>query len=214
MVNFSQVMRYLLYVGVYSDCFCDVILDVFVLAEYSDSELEGFKAWFDLHSNNYTTLKQQCDKLASEKSFAWHQYGLMENDFKIKLKSKNSELEQANAKIQTLLASMEQLQSSNNEKDDKIGILISKVAKMETDSNKLKEEISKLSKDLDLLRNVASTSSTPVLNRCTTRARGKSSAKDKINVTVKKDLSAAQLTQSTKETKKVLPILFLSSAFS
>ncbi|XP_068308314.1 uncharacterized protein [Pyrus communis] len=170
--------------------------------EYSDSELEGFKAWFDLHSNNYTTLKQQCDKLGSEKSFAWHQYGLMEKDFKIKLKSKNSELEQANAKIQTLLASMEQLQSSNNEKDEKIGILISKVAKVETDSNKLKEEISKLSKDLDLLRNAASTSSTPVLNRCTTRARGKSSAKDKINVTVKKDFSAAQLTQSTKETKK------------
>ncbi|TQD97933.1 hypothetical protein C1H46_016458 [Malus baccata] len=170
--------------------------------EYSDGELEGFKSWFDLHSNNYTTLKQQCDTLASEKSFAWHQYDLMENDYKTKLKSKNSELEQANAKIQTLLASMEQLQSSNNEKDDKIGILISKVAKMETDSNKFKEEISKLSKDLDLLRNAASTSSTPVLNRCTTRARGKSSAKDKINVTVKKDLSAAQLTHSTKDTKK------------
>ncbi|XP_068314440.1 uncharacterized protein [Pyrus communis] len=166
--------------------------------EYSDSELEGFKAWFDLHSNKNTTLKQQCDKLASEKSFAWHQYDLMENDYKTKLKSKNSELEQANAKIQTLLASMEQLQSSSTEKDDKIGILISKVAKMETDSNNFKKEISKLSKELETLRNSTSTSSTPVLNRCTTRTRGKSS----VNVTVKKDSSAVQRPHSSKDTKK------------
>ncbi|CAN6582486.1 unnamed protein product [Malus baccata var. baccata] len=166
--------------------------------EYSDSELEGFKAWFDLHSNKNTTLKQQCDKLASEKSFAWHQYDLMENDYKTKLKSKNSELEQANAKIQTLLASMEQLQSSSNGKDDKIGILLSKVAKMEADSNKFKEEISKLSKELETLRNSTSTSSTPVLNRCTTRTRSKSS----VNVTVKKDSSAAQRPHPSKDTKK------------
>nr|XP_028962389.1 uncharacterized protein LOC114826414 [Malus domestica] len=122
----------------------------------------------------------------------------MENDYKTKLKSKNSELEQANAKIQTLLASMEQLQSSSNGKDDKIGILISKVAKMEADSNKFKEEISKLSKELETLRNSTSTSSTPVLNRCTTRTRGKSS----VNVTVKKDSSSAQRPHPSKDTKK------------
>ncbi|XP_008221258.1 PREDICTED: uncharacterized protein LOC103321246 [Prunus mume] len=222
--------------------------------EYTDSELEGFKGWFDLYNkfsdlkgggedgdkrisntkspkkskqekqrskqleDDLRRLKQQYDKLASEKSsevsallaekkFVWNQYKIMEENYTTKLRSKHSEVEQAEANIQNFLAHMEHLQSSNKEKDGKVAILISKIAKMESDSNKLKEEVSKLSTELDLLRKSTSASSTPLLNHCTagTRTyslRGNNSAKDRTNVTVKKDSSAAQLPDPIKDTRK------------
>lgn len=166
-------------------------------------------------------LQQEYDKLAlekktevsallSQKQFVWNQYNLLEKDCTSKLKSKQSEVDQADEKIQALLASMEQLQSSNKEKDDKI-------ASLETDFTKLKEENSKVLRELESLRKSASASATPVLNHCSagTRAynlRGKNSALDRSIVTVKKESSAAQLTDPLKNTKMVLllSILFVS----
>ncbi|PRQ27207.1 hypothetical protein RchiOBHm_Chr6g0302861 [Rosa chinensis] len=155
-------------------------------------------------------LQQEYDKLAlekktevsallSQKQFVWNQYNLLEKDYTSKLKSKQSEVDQADEKIQALLASMEQLQSSNKEKDDKI-------ASLETDFTKLKEENSKVLRELESLRKSASASVTPVLNHCSagTRAynlRGKNSALDRSIVTVKKESSAAQLTDPLKNTK-------------
>ncbi|KAK9946935.1 hypothetical protein M0R45_012374 [Rubus argutus] len=163
-------------------------------------------------------LQQEYDKLASEKKtevsallaekqFVWNQYNLLEKDYTGKLKSKQSEVEQANEKVQSLLASMEQLQSSNKEKDDKIALLTTEAAKKETDSSKLKEENSKLLKELELLRKSASASATSVLNHCsagtrTYNLRGKNSALDRSNVTVKKESSAARLPDPLKDIKK------------
>lgn len=175
-------------------------------------------------------LQQEYDKLASEKKtevsallaekqFVWNQYNLLEKDYTDKLKSKQSEVEQANEKVQSLLASMEQLQSSNKEKDDKVALLTTEAANKETDSTKLKKENSKLLKELELLRKSASSSATSVLNHCsagtrTYNLRGKNSSLDRSNVAVKKESSAAQLPDPLKDIKKVLllfnRILFIS----
>ncbi|KAM4122175.1 hypothetical protein ACB094_01G062800 [Castanea mollissima] len=162
-------------------------------------------------------LKYENEKLASEKSseisallaeknFVWNQYKILENDYTSKLKSKHSEVEQANEKVKKLLASMEQLQSLNDEKDETIARLKDKVNLMEADSNKLNEENLRLSKELELLKKSRSAPVTPVLNRCPAGARpclrDKNSSRDRSNVIVKKESSAAQAPGSAKDTEK------------
>lgn len=161
-------------------------------------------------------LMQENEKLASEKNseisallaekqFVWNQYKIMEKDYTIKLKSKSSEVEEAKAKIHTLLASMEQLQSSNIEKDDRIARLASEVAKKNDESNKLKEETFRLSQELDSLRKSRSASGKPVLNGCIagtpriSSLRSNNSANNGSKVIVKKELSALQISDSMKE---------------
>ena len=95
---------------------------------------------------------------------------------------------------------MEQLQSANKEKDKKIALL--------------EEENSKVVRELESLRQSVGASATPVLNHCSagTRAynlRGKNSALDRSIVTVKKESSAAQLTDPLKNTKTVRLLLIL-----
>lgn len=165
-------------------------------------------------------LKHEYEKLALEKSseisallaeknFVWNQYKILENDYTSKLKSKHSEVEQANEKAKKLLASMEQLQSLNDEKDETIARLKDKVKLMEADSSKLNEENSRLSKELELLKKSRSAPVTPVLNRCPVGARpsclrDKNSSRDRSNVIVKKESSAVQAPGSAKDTEKVL----------
>ncbi|KAF3446780.1 hypothetical protein FNV43_RR11960 [Rhamnella rubrinervis] len=127
--------------------------------------------------------------LLAEKQFVWNQYKIMEKDYTIKLKSKSSEVEEVKEKINTLLASLEQLQSSNTEKDERIARLASEVAKMNNESNKLKEETFRLSQELDSLRKSRSASEKPVLN----------GANNGSKVIVKKELSALQISDSRKE---------------
>lgn len=128
----------------------------------------------------------------------------MENDYNIKLNSKSSEVKAEKEKVQVLLASMEQLQSSNDDKDDRIARLTSQVAKMNDESNKLKEETFRLSRELDSLRKSKSASVTPVLKNCTAgkkspRLRGNNGAGERSKVTVKKEPSALQIPVSLKE---------------
>ncbi|KAM4129938.1 hypothetical protein ACJW30_01G062200 [Castanea mollissima] len=163
-------------------------------------------------------LKYENKKLASEKSseisallaeknFVWNQYKILENDYTSKLKSEHSEVEQANEKVKKLLASMEQLQSINDEKDETIARLKDKVNLMEADSNKLNEENLRLSKELELLKKSRSAPVTPMLNRCPAGARpsclrDKNCSRDRSNVIVKKESSAAQAPGSAKDTEK------------
>lgn len=142
--------------------------------------------------------------LLAEKQFVWNQYNILGKDYTAKLKSKSSEVEEAKEKIHTLLASMEQLQSSNTEKDDRIARLVSQVAKMNDESNKLKEETLRLSEELDSLRKSRSASRPPVLNGCitgnrTSSLRSNSSASNGSKVIVKRELSTLQTSDSAKE---------------
>ncbi|KAJ0026360.1 hypothetical protein Pint_09378 [Pistacia integerrima] len=157
--------------------------------EHSDDNLADFRAWFDLLRQNpkdrdaeARKIKLQFDKLASEKrsevsallaekDFIWHQYKLLENDLTTKLNSKRAEVDQANEKIAKLLANLEELQSSNNEKDELIAKLNTQVADKEAGTNKCNDEISRLSRELELLRKSRSASVTPLLNPCVTGAK-------------------------------------------
>ncbi|XP_022132146.1 protein MLP1-like isoform X2 [Momordica charantia] len=157
-------------------------------------------------------LRREYEKLASEKmsevsalvaekKFVWNQYNVMENGYTSKLKSKHSELELANQKIEKLVATLEQLQTSSNEKDGIIATLRDQVGKMETDSSKLKEEVSKLSHELEVQRKSMNANATPVLNQCTAGTRpsslgGKNCKKNRSNVTINKDMSSAQTSLS------------------
>ncbi|KAL6216250.1 hypothetical protein ACLB2K_009476 [Fragaria x ananassa] len=163
-----------------------------------DDELKKLQGEYDKLASK---KKTEVSALLAEKKFVWNQYNLMEKDYAGKLKSKQSEVDQANEKVHALLASMEQLQSANKEKDDKIALL-------ETDFTKLKEENSKVVRELESLRKSVSAPGTPVLNHCSagTRAfnlRGKNSALDRSIVTVKKEPSAAQLTDHPSKNTKM-----------
>ncbi|XP_023523514.1 uncharacterized protein LOC111787715 [Cucurbita pepo subsp. pepo] len=153
-------------------------------------------------------LRSEYEKLVTEKKFLWNQYNLMENDCTRKLKSKQSELELANQKIEKLLASLEELQSSSNEKDGIIAMLQTQVGKMETDSSKLKHEISRLSRDLELQRKSFNANATPVLNPCNkagTKAfssGGKNGTKNRSNVIVNKVMLSAQPSHSGNQKRR------------
>ncbi|KAL5557885.1 hypothetical protein UlMin_034096 [Ulmus minor] len=161
-------------------------------------------------------LKQEYEKLVSErnsevsallaeKKFVWKQYEIMEKEYTSKLKSKGSEVEQAEEKVQKLIATVEQLESSNSEKDERIALLTSQVAKTKDDSNKLKEETLRLSEELDLMRKSINASATPVLQRCTAKGKpsslgGKNSTSGSIQQ--KSESSSVQDPDSTKDTGK------------
>lgn len=134
--------------------------------------------------------------LLAEQNFVWNQYKIMESNYSNKLNSKHVEVEQANEKIDNLLVGMEQLESLNNEKDDKIVKLKTDLAKMETETKKKNEEISRLSKEVELLRKSRSASVTPFLNRCTEKQKTSSQGKNKSwigrNISIKKETPASE----------------------
>ncbi|XP_013737937.2 uncharacterized protein LOC106440750 [Brassica napus] len=211
--------------------------------EQTVDERDDFKAWFDfltLNTNKESgsssleaemrKLKLEYEKLASEKKrevsdlsrengFVWSQLKCIESGFTDKLKKREDEISQANSKIASLLSFQEQLQSSNQEKDEVISSLKAKVAEMETDSRKRDEEISKLSRERESLKK--SRSFTPVLTRCTTRDKGNNSN----TVSTKKEKLAASTpnqeeiksakrkreNKTTPATVSVIPKLFTST---
>ncbi|XP_057973151.1 spindle pole body component 110 [Malania oleifera] len=150
-------------------------------------------------------LRHECEELSSkdsaelsllvsERNFVWNQLKTMESEYASQLKTKQDEIEQAKQKIEKLLANLEQLESSNNEKDETIVNLKAKVASMEAATNKKNEEISRISKKLDSLKKSRSVSVTPVLSRCKaelskSRLGSKSTGTIRTNNPVKKELS-------------------------
>lgn len=179
-----------------------------------DGEARRIKLEFDKLASEKTA---EVSALLAEKDFVWHQYKLLEKDLTTKLNSKRAEVDKANEKIAKLLATIEELQSSNKEKDEFIAKLKTEVAEKEAGTNKCNDEISRLSWELELLRKSRSASITPVLNPCVTAAKpsnmggksvtpllkhlttgsgnpgGKDSVRNKSNVVLKKELSAAQV---------------------
>ncbi|XP_035538562.1 myosin-11-like [Juglans regia] len=181
-------------------------------------DLEGEEQCSKLLEGEIRRLTHEYEKLASEKSsevsallaeknFVWNQYKIMENDYNSKLRSNYSEVKQENETIKKLLGNMEQLQSLNDKKDEMIARLTNKVAKMEADMNKLNEETSKLSQELDFLRTSGSAAAvTPVLNRCMVGAKpclgAKNSGRDRSNMNAKKESSAARGPDSVKDNEQ------------
>ncbi|CBI19864.3 intracellular protein transport protein USO1 isoform X2 [Vitis vinifera] len=145
--------------------------------------------------------------LLAEQNFVWNQYKIMESNYSNKLNSKHVEVEQANEKIDNLLVGMEQLESLNNEKDDKIVKLKTDLAKMETETKKKNEEISRLSKEVELLRKSRSASVTPILNRCTEKQKTSGQGKNKSwigrNISIKKETPASEKNTEKKKESSV-----------
>ncbi|THG11404.1 hypothetical protein TEA_018513 [Camellia sinensis var. sinensis] len=124
------------------------------------SELADFRVWFGHLSHNCCETKNDSEMLAllSERNFVWNQYKKRESDLTSRLKIKSTEVEHANEKIQELLTTMEQLKSSNVEKDIAILKLKTDMAELEAASTKKSDEISRLSNKLELLRKAGSNS--------------------------------------------------------
>ncbi|XP_022996983.1 uncharacterized protein LOC111492049 isoform X1 [Cucurbita maxima] len=148
--------------------------------------------------------------LLAEKTFVWNQYSIMENDYESKLRHNLTEVELACTKIENLLANMEQLQSLNIEKDCTIAALESQLEKTEVDSRKLNDEISRISRELEVLRKHNGVSVTPVLNRCTSESgyrtcslgvkkKGKGSGS---NINVRKKASPVQASRGNGDSSK------------
>lgn len=101
--------------------------------------------------------------LLLEKDFVWHQLRTMENDYSDKLRKKTDEAVNANEKIINLIARIEELQSSNNDKDITIQARESKIAKMEADAVSQRNEMSRVKYQLETLKKSTYTAATPSL---------------------------------------------------
>ncbi|KAJ8538266.1 hypothetical protein K7X08_014806 [Anisodus acutangulus] len=150
--------------------------------EDADSELADFRELFDYLSHKFsepndvpraaTDEKTETrKKVWEDENFIWNQFNKLEQDMAEQLRRKCTELEHANEKIQVFTRNIEELQSSNTNKDNTIAALRTQIAKLESDFVRKGEEISKLSTELELLKKSRSASITPVL-RCFTAGSG------------------------------------------
>ncbi|CAN4093985.1 unnamed protein product [Withania somnifera] len=162
------------------------------------------KAWED----EVRRLKTENEKLTSEKNseisallaeknFIWNQFNKLEHDTTEQLRRKCTELENANGKIQAFTRKIEELQSSNTNKDYTIAMLRSQMAKLESDSVTKSEEISKLSTELALLKKSGCASVTPVLRRSTagsgpSKLGGTSHGMNQRNISAKEEKLSSQ----------------------
>ncbi|KAJ8647972.1 hypothetical protein MRB53_000995 [Persea americana] len=96
--------------------------------------------------------------LVAERNFVWNQFKTMESDYTSLLKTKRVEVEQANENIAKLQSIVEKLQSSCKEKDNIIVKLNADIAKLKMDMGTRDKEISRLSKEFDLLSSSAKAS--------------------------------------------------------
>ncbi|KAK8996995.1 hypothetical protein V6N11_020488 [Hibiscus sabdariffa] len=138
----------------------------------TSTALEGDLRKLKLEYENLASHKSsQIAALMAENKFAWNQLNILESQYMDKLNSKNSELEKANRKIEVLISNMEDLSSSNAEKDEMNERLKSEVSQKEADANRLNEEVSKLSREVELLRKSRNFSCTPLIRRCSDGGR-------------------------------------------
>uniref|UniRef100_A0A7N1A4B6 Uncharacterized protein n=2 Tax=Kalanchoe fedtschenkoi TaxID=63787 RepID=A0A7N1A4B6_KALFE len=104
--------------------------------------------------NEKLSLKKTAEVsgLLLEKDFVCHQLKTLESDYADKLRRKADEVDKANEKITNLVARMEELQSTNSEKDKTIKALESEIAKMEADAGAQRNELSRVNKELETFR--------------------------------------------------------------
>lgn len=106
--------------------------------------------------------------LKAERDFAWNQFKKTDAQLQEHMKRTKSEIEAANENIQKLISELEQSHSSNIEKNRTITALQDDMAVLESESRRKSEEISRLTKEVELLRGDSNNRSiTPVLRRCT-----------------------------------------------
>ncbi|KAJ8540911.1 hypothetical protein K7X08_001727 [Anisodus acutangulus] len=172
------------------------------------------KAWEDevrkLRTENERLTSEknsEISALLAEKNFIWNQFNKLEHDMTEQLGRKCTELEHANEKIQAFTRNIEEVQSSNTNKDNTIAALRTQIAKLESDSVRKSEEISKLSTELELLKKSGSTSITPVLRRSTagsgpSKLRGMSRGTDRRNITVKEKNQSSQAFEKGRRSSK------------
>ncbi|KAL4557532.1 hypothetical protein LXL04_035713 [Taraxacum kok-saghyz] len=128
--------------------------------------------------------------LKAERDFAWNQFKKTDAQLQEHVKRTKSEIESANDKIEKLISELEQSVSSHMEKNKTISSLQDDVAVLESDSRRKSEEISRLTKELELLRGGSSNRSiTPVLRRCTVQTGTTSSRSCDVAVSEKKERS-------------------------
>ncbi|KAE8701897.1 Detected protein of unknown function [Hibiscus syriacus] len=130
----------------------------------------------------------------AENKFAWNQFNVLESQYTDKLNIKQSELEKVNQRIEALISDMEELRSSNAEKDGIIERLKAELSQKDADASRF-QEASKISQDIDLSRKSATASSTPLLKRCTAGRKtsvlgGKNGSRDRCNIIARKENSA------------------------
>ncbi|XWS14461.1 hypothetical protein CRYUN_Cryun35bG0011500 [Craigia yunnanensis] len=168
-------------------------------------------------------LKLEYENLASEKSSqvaalmaenksAWNQFNVLESQCTDKLNSKHSELEKANRKVEALFSNIEELRSSNAGKDEIIERLKAEVSQKEADASRFHEEVSKISREVELLRKSRSASCTPVIKRCAAGGRtsvlgDKNGGRDGCNILVKKESPALHVLDLLKDNEKAELIL-------
>lgn len=183
------------------------------------------KAWED----EVRRLKAENEKLTSEKNseisallaeknFIWNQFNKLEHDMTEQLRRKCAELEHANGKIQAFTRNIEELQTSNANKDNTIATLRSQMdntvatlrsqmAKLESDSVTKSGEISRLSTELALLKKSGSASVTPMLRRSTagsglSKLGGTSHGTVQRNITVKEEKPSSQAVEKVQRSSK------------
>lgn len=93
--------------------------------------------------------------LLAEKNFAWNQLKIRESNLTEQLRKKSDEIQHANEKVVALVNRAEELEISNVK-------LRSDFTKIESESSQKSEEISRLRKEIELLKS-RSGSATPIL---------------------------------------------------
>ncbi|KAL4280166.1 hypothetical protein GQ457_03G030730 [Hibiscus cannabinus] len=192
--------------------------------EETEDELTDFRVWFDILCKCSKDISQrdsietkkgmsggksfQATALMAENKFAWNQFNVLESQYKDKLNSKQSELEKANKRIEALISDMEELRSSNAEKDELIERLKAELSRKEADASRF-QEVPKISREVELSRKSTSASRTPVIKRCTAGGRtsvlgvgGKNGSRDRFNTILQKEKSAPQVHDLKKDNEK------------
>ncbi|CAN1163333.1 hypothetical protein LINPERHAP2_LOCUS24978 [Linum perenne] len=113
----------------------------------------------------YKKLAFEKTALSREKSFITNQLNILETNLTKKLKDKQAEADQSHAKMAQVFETAEQLQCCNIDKDETIEELKARVSEMEEEGHKWEDKVSKLSQELEGLKNKSQVG-TPVLRSC------------------------------------------------
>lgn len=137
------------------------------------AELQSYKS-----ENN-----SEITALLAEKKFVWKQLENMENNLTEQLKKKCEEVEYANQKVHALVMSNEMLRSE--------------LSKKESESVQKSEEISRLLKEIEILKSRSMSASSSLhhsgIEAASSSREGKNSAADGRNITVKKESDPSQI---------------------
>ncbi|KAD6796668.1 hypothetical protein R6Q59_019579 [Mikania micrantha] len=149
------------------------------------------------------TKDDEKSALKAERDFAWNQFKKTNIQLQELIKKTRLEVEAANEKVQKLIVDLEQSQSLNMDKNRRISALQDKIAVLDYDSRKKSEEISRLTKELEVLSGCSNGSITPVLRRCMVKSSKQSHSSDM-------DIVEKEVRCSKRKAIEIEPRLFTS----